>query len=242
LGPTDDELAQRQHMHWQRTYQANPSMYGMAPSSAAVHAADVFRQTSATTVLDLGAGHGRDSAFFAEQGFTTYALDVSSVGLGQLRQRALEAGVTDRVFAIELGHDDHHDHHDQTCSCGDGCSNACCADTAASAAASSNHSVLQIEGGAQRRELTVPRRPGARFLRRGVPPLVVTAWAATASKTSPLAAADAPYSRPLAARGLNTGSVRRDHQDAESWHIRALGVDTIQTRRGSGARACRPRH
>jgi divalent metal cation (Fe/Co/Zn/Cd) transporter len=46
---------------------------------------------------------------------------------------------------IGAGHDDHHDHHDQTCSCGDGSSNACCADTAASAAASSNHSVLQIE-------------------------------------------------------------------------------------------------
>lgn len=49
---------------------------------------------------------------------------------------------------IGAGHDDHHDHHDQhdqTCSCADGCSNACCADTAGSAAASSNHSVLQIE-------------------------------------------------------------------------------------------------
>jgi SAM-dependent methyltransferase len=101
LGDTDDALAGRQHAHWQQTYLRHPQMYGMTPSSAAFHAADVFRRSSAHTVLDLGAGHGRDSAFFAERGFTTHALDVSSTGLAQLRRYAEDAGLAGRVRTIE---------------------------------------------------------------------------------------------------------------------------------------------
>jgi SAM-dependent methyltransferase len=101
LGDTDDALAGRQHAQWEQTYQQHPQMYGMTPSSAAVHAADVFRRSSADTVLDLGAGHGRDSAFFAERGFTTHALDISTTGLAQLRRYAQDAGLAGRVRTVE---------------------------------------------------------------------------------------------------------------------------------------------
>jgi SAM-dependent methyltransferase len=97
----DDELASRQHRHWQQTYQGHPAMYGMEPSAAGVYAARLFSDAGCSTVLDLGAGHGRDSAFLANQGFTTYALDVSAEGLAQLSEHAWHVGLTDRLHTVE---------------------------------------------------------------------------------------------------------------------------------------------
>lgn len=101
MAPSSEDLAGRQKVHWQQTYRAHPVMYGREPSSAAVHAAREFADTCCDRVLDLGAGHGRDSVFFAQQGFTTYALDVSTVGLEQLREHAQDEGLTERVRTLE---------------------------------------------------------------------------------------------------------------------------------------------
>ncbi|MEU4066283.1 class I SAM-dependent methyltransferase [Streptomyces wedmorensis] len=84
----DKELAEEQQRHWQDTYTAHPGMYGDEPSTAAVHAAQVFRAGGARDVLELGAGHGRDALYFAREGFTVRATDFSAVGLEQLRKAA----------------------------------------------------------------------------------------------------------------------------------------------------------
>ncbi len=39
------------------------------------------------TILDLGAGQGRDSVFLAKRGYNVIALDSSKVGLDQLQER-----------------------------------------------------------------------------------------------------------------------------------------------------------
>ncbi|MFD4371049.1 class I SAM-dependent methyltransferase [Streptomyces sp. NPDC058486] len=90
-------LAEAQRRHWQDTYTDHPGMYGGEPSSAAVHAARVFRAAGATDVLELGAGHGRDALYFAREGFTVQATDFSPVGLEQLRRAARDQGVAERV-------------------------------------------------------------------------------------------------------------------------------------------------
>jgi SAM-dependent methyltransferase len=92
-----DDLAGAQREHWQRTYREHPGMYGGEPSQAAVHATRVFRDTGARTVLELGAGHGRDALSFAAAGFTVLATDASAVGLGQLRATAAARGLAGRV-------------------------------------------------------------------------------------------------------------------------------------------------
>jgi 2-polyprenyl-3-methyl-5-hydroxy-6-metoxy-1,4-benzoquinol methylase len=53
-----------------------------------VAAALVFADAGCANVVDLGAGHGRDSTLFARHGFTTYALDVSDLGLAPLDEHA----------------------------------------------------------------------------------------------------------------------------------------------------------
>ncbi|GHE39559.1 class I SAM-dependent methyltransferase [Streptomyces sp. OfavH-34-F] len=93
----DEDLAQAQRRHWQNTYTAHPSMYGEAPSTAAVHAAGAFRSAGARDVLELGAGHGRDALYLAREGFTVQAADFSAAGLQQLRAAALRQQVAERV-------------------------------------------------------------------------------------------------------------------------------------------------
>lgn len=97
----DGGLSAAQRRHWQRTYDTHPGMYGTAPSAAAVHAARVFRERGATSVLELGAGHGRDTIFFARNGFAVHATDFSTAGLSQLRESATAAGVAGLVRTTE---------------------------------------------------------------------------------------------------------------------------------------------
>ncbi|GAA3795989.1 class I SAM-dependent methyltransferase [Streptomyces phyllanthi] len=97
MADNGQELAQTQRAHWQQTYGAHPHMYGRRPSSAAVHAAAVFRAAGAGDVLELGAGHGRDALYFAQEGFTVQATDFSPLGLEQLRDAARSQGIAGRV-------------------------------------------------------------------------------------------------------------------------------------------------
>ncbi|MEU9143951.1 class I SAM-dependent methyltransferase [Streptomyces sp. NPDC048349] len=92
-----EELATAQREHWQQTYGEHPGMYGEEPSAPAVHAAAVFRAAGAHTVLELGAGHGRDALYFAREGFSVLATDFSPVGLEQLREAAVAHEVVEKV-------------------------------------------------------------------------------------------------------------------------------------------------
>jgi SAM-dependent methyltransferase len=91
------DLGDAQRAHWQEAYAAHPGMYGDRPSSAAVHAAEVFRAAGATDVLELGSGHGRDALYFARDGFTVRATDFSAIGLRQVDAAAREQGVGARI-------------------------------------------------------------------------------------------------------------------------------------------------
>lgn len=92
------DLGDAQRRHWQGTYTANPEMYGAEPSAPAVYAGRRFRAAGAATVLELGAGHGRDTLHFAHQGFMVIATDFSSVALRHLRDAASHRSLDRRVL------------------------------------------------------------------------------------------------------------------------------------------------
>ncbi|MFF9818635.1 methyltransferase domain-containing protein [Streptomyces sp. NPDC014006] len=94
------DLAEAQRAHWQSAYGDHPGMYGRQPSAPAVHAAAVFRAAGVRDVLELGAGHGRDTLYFAREGFTVQATDFSATGLKQLRAGARQQGVAGRVTTV----------------------------------------------------------------------------------------------------------------------------------------------
>ncbi|MFI7190000.1 class I SAM-dependent methyltransferase [Nocardia nova] len=88
-----DELGEIQRRHWQSTYDAHPGMYGTEPSLPARRAGELFRARGVGSVLELGAGHGRDALYFARSGFTVHATDFSDSGLSQLRAQAEAEGL-----------------------------------------------------------------------------------------------------------------------------------------------------
>ncbi|MFC9993840.1 class I SAM-dependent methyltransferase [Nocardia sp. NPDC127526] len=94
------DLAGAQGEHWQSTYAAHPGMYGDQPSMPAVHAARLFHDAHVSDVLELGSGHGRDTLYFARQGFSVVAADFSSVGLDQLQYAARHQGIAERVTTV----------------------------------------------------------------------------------------------------------------------------------------------
>ncbi|SON59271.1 hypothetical protein MSIMFI_00753 [Mycobacterium simulans] len=93
------ELAAAQREHWQDTYRVHPKMYGSGPSEPAHYAADVFAAAGVGRILELAAGHGRDTLFFAHRGFTVVATDFSDVAAAQIGRVAQAQGVAARVEA-----------------------------------------------------------------------------------------------------------------------------------------------
>lgn len=56
----DKDILNEQNPHWEKTYSKTPEMFGEEPSEPAKKAAELFRKVGAVTVLELGAGQGRD--------------------------------------------------------------------------------------------------------------------------------------------------------------------------------------
>src|SRR6266567_4356286 len=83
----------RQQRHWAEVLAANPDMYGLEPSSAAIHAAEQFAVRGVTTVLELGAGQGRDTMFLGAQGFDLVALDYVDDAIATIRAKAATTGL-----------------------------------------------------------------------------------------------------------------------------------------------------
>ncbi len=95
--PVDREVLDAQREHWQRTFEANPTMYGDEPSEPGLQALTLFTDAGATDVLELGAGQGRDTLAFLAAGLRVVALDYSPNALAQLTHAAEEAGTADRL-------------------------------------------------------------------------------------------------------------------------------------------------
>jgi SAM-dependent methyltransferase len=88
-----------QRRHWSGVLGGRADRYGTAPSAPAEHAAELFARAGARDVLELGAGQGRDSLFFAERGFNVQALDFAESGVLAISAKAKEARLQDSLRA-----------------------------------------------------------------------------------------------------------------------------------------------
>jgi SAM-dependent methyltransferase len=94
------DVLDAQQDHWQRTFAAHPEMFGERPSESARKAVEVFKQAGMTSILELGAGQGRDTFFFAHSGFHVCALDYSEQGVEAITHKAHALGLPQSVTAI----------------------------------------------------------------------------------------------------------------------------------------------
>lgn len=88
-----------QHQHWENTYSAEANMFGEGPSYPARRALEVFLQEGKTHILEIGAGQGRDTLFFAENGLKVTALDYSGEGVEAIMRKAQSCGLSHSVAA-----------------------------------------------------------------------------------------------------------------------------------------------
>jgi len=86
---------------WDETYTKKPQIYGDAPSRLSVQLASMLKErTPPVRVLDLGCGYGRDSLYFAQQGFEVTALDCSPVAIALLQERLKGSEEANRIAPI----------------------------------------------------------------------------------------------------------------------------------------------
>ena len=77
----DQNELDQQSQHWEKNFSNKPEMFGLEPSSSAKKALNFFKEKKINNIIELGAGLGRDSIFFAKNNLKIQALDYSSSGI-----------------------------------------------------------------------------------------------------------------------------------------------------------------
>ena len=95
----DAAVLSDQRAHWDRTFAERPDRYGDEPSAPARATVDLLRAEQKTDLLELGAGQGRDTRFFAVQGRYVTALDYAPAAVAALTAAARDAGLAGRIQA-----------------------------------------------------------------------------------------------------------------------------------------------
>ncbi|QUN07675.1 class I SAM-dependent methyltransferase [Shewanella yunxiaonensis] len=75
-------------------------MFGCAASAPAQWAAARLQQEGKPQLLELGAGQGRDTLFFAANGFDVSVLDYSTAGVAAINSKAQQAGLARQISAV----------------------------------------------------------------------------------------------------------------------------------------------
>lgn len=96
----DKHVLNGQIINWEKTYSLNTEVFGDEPSEVARKTAELFRQEGSTNILELGGGQGRDTLYFASQGFNVTCLDYAAEGVKNIAQKAQEAGLSHAINVI----------------------------------------------------------------------------------------------------------------------------------------------
>src|SRR5436309_2753273 len=97
------DVLNKQKSHWNQTYDKEPEMFGEEPSKPARKAAALFEQEGKTKIIELGSGQGRDTIFFAKDGFQVTALEYAEEGIEAIKEKASALGLSH--FVTVLSHD-----------------------------------------------------------------------------------------------------------------------------------------
>lgn len=84
---TDKRILNAQQVRWNTTFAQGPDMFGKEASLPAQKAAALFKQEGKNTLLELGGGQGRDTVFFAQNGFEVYVLDYAESAIEAIEQK-----------------------------------------------------------------------------------------------------------------------------------------------------------
>ena len=88
---------------WNEVYKSDNNFFGEEHSSFAIFCFNYIKSNdNIKKILDLGAGHGRDSIFFASNGFEVEALDYSDIAVKILANKAKEKRLPIKSLVFEI--------------------------------------------------------------------------------------------------------------------------------------------
>ena len=93
----DTKVLNQQSQHWEKNFSSKPEMFGLEPSLPAKKALKLFEQNKINKIVELGAGLGRDTIFFANNSIHVTALDYSQSGIKTINKKATNQNLTDFI-------------------------------------------------------------------------------------------------------------------------------------------------
>ena len=95
------DILDGQQQHWENTFGQNPDMFGTGHSEPAKAAAKMFKKEGKIKILELGGGQGRDTLFFAQNGFQVYTLDYSERAVSAIADKAQKLNLSHSITALQ---------------------------------------------------------------------------------------------------------------------------------------------
>tara|TARA_X000000368_G_scaffold312945_1_gene250596 strand:+ start:43 stop:696 length:654 start_codon:yes stop_codon:yes gene_type:complete len=86
----DKEVLDQQSQYWEENFLSKPEMFGLEPSQAAINTLKTFKKENIKKIVELGAGLGRDTIFFAKNSMNIEALDYSATAIKIINKKVLE--------------------------------------------------------------------------------------------------------------------------------------------------------
>ena len=89
----------QQSQHWEKNFSSKPEMFGLEPSIAAKKTLVLFKEKNIKKIVELGAGLGRDTIFFANNSIHVEALDYSSSAIKIINEKAKKNNLLNLISA-----------------------------------------------------------------------------------------------------------------------------------------------
>ena len=81
----------------EKNFSNKPEMFGLEPSIAAKQSVELFKEKNIKNIIELGAGLGRDSIFFAQNSINVKALDYSPSAIKTINEKAEKKSLSNLV-------------------------------------------------------------------------------------------------------------------------------------------------
>ena len=93
----DHKVLDQQSQYWEKNFLNKPEMFGLEPSQAAINTLENFKEKKIKKIIELGAGLGRDTIFFAKNSIEVEALDYSSTAIKIINKKVKEHKLSNLV-------------------------------------------------------------------------------------------------------------------------------------------------
>ena len=93
----DNKILIEQSQHWEKSFSSKPEMFGSEPSHSAKIALEKFKKNNVKHIIELGAGLGRDTIFFAKNSIKVTALDYSPTAVEIIKNKSNSLGLNDLI-------------------------------------------------------------------------------------------------------------------------------------------------